>query len=269
MTDLHVDAFGRGTPALFVHGSFSWGLDSFAQQQALANGHRVVLPDRRGFGASPPGDRLGWPIDRHDVTALLEELGGAHLVGHSTGAITSLVAAGLRPELVRTLVVVEPPLFGVAAKDRDVEPVMAALKAVVQRAPDLTAAEFSAHWAMALGLDAAGAAAWTSSFGDRDWAAAEASRHEAWAGEAPVEFGALAHASVPKVVVVGGWPETVAPGRGATGRAYRAVGAAIAQRIAGELVVFGGSSHNPHLQEPERFNALLERVWRQADDGET
>ena len=77
MTDLHVDAFGEGIPAMFVHGSFSWGLDIFARQQALADGHRVILLDRRGFGASPPSDRLGWPTDMHDVAALLEELGGA------------------------------------------------------------------------------------------------------------------------------------------------------------------------------------------------
>ncbi len=267
MTDLHLDTFGHGTPALFVHGMFSWGLDSFAQQRALADGHRVILLDRRGFGASPPSDRLGWPTDMHDVAALLEELGGAHLVGHSTGAISSLLAAGLRPEFVRSLVMIEPPLFGVAANDPDVAPMTAALEAVVHRAPELTAADFASEWAAALGRGSAGVASWTSSFTDRDWASAEASRHEAWAGDAPVDFGALAQASFPKVVVVGGWPETVAPGRAATGRAYRAVGTAIARRMAGELMVLAESSHNPQFEEPERLNALLERVWTQADEG--
>lgn len=267
MTDLHVDAFGEGIPALFVHGSFSWGLDSFARQQALAGGHRVFLLDRRGFGASPPSDRLGWPTDMHDVAALLEQFGGAHLVGHSTGAISSLLAAGLRPEFVRSLVVIEPPLFGVAADDPDVAPITTALEAVVHRAPELTAAGFASAWAAALGRDSASVASWTARFTDRDWAAAEASRHEAWAGDAPVDFGALAQASFPKVVVVGGWPEIVAPGRAATGRAYWAVGTTIARRVAGELIVLARSSHNPQFEEPERLNALLERVWRQADEG--
>jgi pimeloyl-ACP methyl ester carboxylesterase len=267
MTDLHVDAVGHGIPALFVHGLFSWGADSFAQQQALADGHRIILMDRRGYGASPRGSRLGWPTDMHDVAALLEDLGGAHLVGHSTGAISSLVAAGLRPELVRSLVVIEPPLFGAAADDPDVAPISAALEAVVHRAPDLSAADFASEWAAALGRDSAGVASWTSSFSDRDWAAAEASRHEAWAGDASVDFGSLAQASFPKVVVVGGWSESVAPGRAATGRAYRAVGTAIARRMAGELIVLAESSHNPQLEEPERLNALLERVWRQAEEG--
>jgi pimeloyl-ACP methyl ester carboxylesterase len=267
MTDLHFDAFGQGVPALFVHGSFSWGLDSFARQQALADGHRVILLDRRGFGASPPGDRLGWPTDVRDLAALLEDLGGAHLVGHSTGAISSLIAASLRPDFIRSLVVIEPPLFGIAANDPDVRPIMNALEAVVLKAPELTAAAFSTAWATALGSDHARAAAWISSFSDGDWAAAEASRHEAWAGNASVDFGPLARASFPKAVVVGGWPESLAPGRAATGRAYRAVGTTIARLVAGELIVLDKSSHNPHLQEPERLNALLERVWKKADEG--
>jgi pimeloyl-ACP methyl ester carboxylesterase len=267
MTDLHLDTFGHGTPALFVHGMFSWGLDTFAQQRALADGHRVILLDRRGFGASPPSDRLGWPTDTQDVGALLEELGGAHLIGHSTGAVTSLLAAGVRPDFVRSLVVIEPPLFGVAASAPDVARIAAALERVVRRAPELTASDFASEWAAALGRDSAGVASWTSSFTDRDWASAEASRHEAWTGDAPVDFGALAQALFPKVVVVGGWPVTVAPGRAATGRAYRAVGTAIARRMEGELITFDESSHNPQLEEPERLNALLERVWKQADDG--
>jgi pimeloyl-ACP methyl ester carboxylesterase len=267
MTDLHVAAVGHGIPGLFVHGLFTWGLDSFAHQQSLANGHRVALMDRRGFGASPPGDRLGWPTDMYDIASLLEELGGAHLVGHSTGAISSLLAAGLQPELVRSLVVIEPPLFRVAADDPDVAPISAALEAVVHRAPELSTADFASEWAMALGRDSAGVAAWTSSFTDRDWAAAEASRHEAWAGAAPVDFGSLAPASFPKVIVVGGWPESVAPGRAATGRAYRAVGTAIARRVSGDLIVLAESSHNPQFEEPERLNALLERVWRQGEEG--
>jgi pimeloyl-ACP methyl ester carboxylesterase len=267
MTELHLDTFGHGTPALFVHGMFSWGLDTFAQQRALADGHRVILLDRRGFGASPASDGLGWPTDAQDVAVLLEEFGGAHLVGHSTGAVTSLLAAGVRPELVRSLVVIEPPLFGVAANDVDVAAIIAALEPVVHRASELTAADFASEWAAALGRDAAGVAAWISSFSDRDWASAEASRHEAWAGDAPVDFGALAQASFPKVVVVGGWPVTVAPGRAVTGRAYRAVGTAIARRMAGELIILAESSHNPQFEEPERLNALLERVWTQADEG--
>jgi len=106
--------------------------------------------------------------------------------------------------------VIEPPLFGVAANHPDVAAITAALEAVVHRAPELTASDFASEWAAALGRDSAGVASWTSSFTDRDWASAEASRHEAWAGDAPVDFGALAQASFPKVVVVGGWPETVA-----------------------------------------------------------
>lgn len=200
-----------------------------------------------------------------DIAALLDELGGAHLVGQSAGAVASLLAAGLRPTLVRSLVVIEPPLFDLAADDADVARTIAALRHVVRRAAGLAAAEFAAEWAGALGRDPAGIAAWTASFTDRDWAAAEASRHEAWPGDAPIDFGALAGASFPKVVVAGGWPEAVAPGRAATGRAYRAVGTAIARRIGADFVVLADSSHDLQIEEPEPFNALLRSVWARAD----
>jgi hypothetical protein len=76
-----------------------------------------------------------------------------------------------------------------------------------------------------LGRDSAGVASWTSRFTDRDWASAEASRHEAWAGDAPVNFGRLVQASYPKVVVVGGWPgdhRARACSHGSGPRAHRA-----------------------------------------------
>ncbi len=41
------------TPAIFVHGTFSWALRAFEHQRPLARDRRVLLPDRRGFGDSP------------------------------------------------------------------------------------------------------------------------------------------------------------------------------------------------------------------------
>jgi pimeloyl-ACP methyl ester carboxylesterase len=39
---------------------------------------------------------------------------GAHLVGHSYGALGALFAAALRPDAVRSLTLVEPPVYGLA-----------------------------------------------------------------------------------------------------------------------------------------------------------
>jgi pimeloyl-ACP methyl ester carboxylesterase len=57
MTDLHVEAYGSGEPALLVHGSGSWGLNTFSQQRALADEFRVIVIDRRGYGRSPAAER--------------------------------------------------------------------------------------------------------------------------------------------------------------------------------------------------------------------
>src|SRR3546814_13001552 len=50
--------------------------------------------------------------DAHDVVEVLGD--GAHLVGTSMGGMVSMNAAGLRPDLVHSLTVIEPPAFALA-----------------------------------------------------------------------------------------------------------------------------------------------------------
>ena len=80
MDELHLDVFGAGDPAIFVHGSFGWGLDTFPEQRALSDEYLIILVDRRGFAGSSSLDAMGWPADMHDVAALLDDVGPAHLV---------------------------------------------------------------------------------------------------------------------------------------------------------------------------------------------
>ena len=262
VNELHMDVFGDGVPALFVHGSFGWGLETFPEQRALADQYQVVIIDRCGFGGSASREAEGWPVDMHDVAALLDDVGPAHIVGQSYGAVVVLLAAGLRPERVRSLVAIEPPAFEVARGDADADATTASLKPVFDRATELTADEFVADWARANGMPEERLAAWIEDFGAQEWAAAEASRRERWPGDAPIQFNVLAAAAFPKVLVRGGWqPEVV--GRDGAGRNYAAVCRAICDRIGGRLVVFARSSHNPQLQESQRFNQLLREVWRQ------
>jgi pimeloyl-ACP methyl ester carboxylesterase len=75
MDKLHVDVFGAGDSAIFVHGSFGWGLDTFPEQRALSDEYRIILVDRRGFAGSSSLEAMGWPADMHDVAALLERSG--------------------------------------------------------------------------------------------------------------------------------------------------------------------------------------------------
>jgi pimeloyl-ACP methyl ester carboxylesterase len=260
MTRLHTVVHGSGVPAIFVHGSFSWGTHTFPEQRTLADDYQVVLVDRRGFGDSTYADAEGWPIDMHDLAELLQEIGPAHLVGQSSGAVVALLAAGLQPESVLSLIAIEPPAFEVAAGDAAADKKVVALKPVFERATSLTAEEFITAWALAQGRTREQLDAWIGSFGEKDWAAVEASRHERWPGDAPFQFKVLRAAEFPKLLVRGAWkPEVV--GRADAGKDFAAVCDRIAKQIGARVVVFEGSSHNPQLQEPEAFNALVRETW--------
>jgi pimeloyl-ACP methyl ester carboxylesterase len=82
-----------------------------------------VIADRPAFGASPPLARGDFEAEAPLFAELLGD--GAHLVGHSYGAVIALYAAALRPAAVRSLTVSEPGCLraaaGVAAVDRQIE----------------------------------------------------------------------------------------------------------------------------------------------------
>jgi pimeloyl-ACP methyl ester carboxylesterase len=87
----------------------------------LASQLSVAACDQRGHGQSmlPTGEPpTGWTIYRDDLVQILEKLndGPAILSGHSMGGTVSLMAAALRPGLVRGLVLVEPVMVPWAAK---------------------------------------------------------------------------------------------------------------------------------------------------------
>src|SRR5439155_11326804 len=49
---LNVVLWGSGDRVVCVHGSLSWGAFAFRAQRPLADTRSLVLPDRRGYGAS-------------------------------------------------------------------------------------------------------------------------------------------------------------------------------------------------------------------------
>jgi pimeloyl-ACP methyl ester carboxylesterase len=113
---------GSGTPLVLVHGSINdwrtWGqqLDAFAGQ------FRVIAYTRRhhhGSEDASSGKALSAATAARDLIALLESLslGSAHVAGSSYGAFASLLAASERPDLVRTLVLGEPPVAHLLVSD--------------------------------------------------------------------------------------------------------------------------------------------------------
>jgi pimeloyl-ACP methyl ester carboxylesterase len=87
---------------------------TFAQQRPLADRFELVLHTRSGYPPRPPLAS----IDFEDQAAELagELRAGDHLIGHSYGAVVSLLAAATRDDLA-SLTVGEPPAFGVAWND--------------------------------------------------------------------------------------------------------------------------------------------------------
>ena len=110
---LHYVEQGTGTPLIFVHGSLSDGgywadqIGPFAKHyRAIAYSRRYNHPNlnpvRRGYSAV---------VDAEDLAAFIHtlHLGKVVVIGHSYGALTGLFLAAGHPELVRALVLAEPP----------------------------------------------------------------------------------------------------------------------------------------------------------------
>jgi pimeloyl-ACP methyl ester carboxylesterase len=106
---LDVEVLGKGPRIIFVHGSISDGTTAFAQQRSLAERWQLVILNRRGYGRSPPIERVEIETDAHDVVTLLGER--AHLVGTSMGGIVAATAAAMAPDRILSLTLIEPPAF--------------------------------------------------------------------------------------------------------------------------------------------------------------
>jgi pimeloyl-ACP methyl ester carboxylesterase len=114
MSDLFVESIGAGPTVLLVHGSLATGGPEWEAQRPLAEeGYRLLIPDRRGYGASPPAAGEDFLRDAEDLVELME--GGAHLVGHSYGCLGAMLAAAEQPGQVRSMVLLEPAALSLAS----------------------------------------------------------------------------------------------------------------------------------------------------------
>lgn len=106
---VHLQRSGAtGTPVLLLHGIGGSSASFEPQLDALGSGHRVLAWDAPGYGASadppaPPG--IAGYADT--AAAVLAETGPAHVVGVSWGGVIATRLAADRPELVRSLTLVD------------------------------------------------------------------------------------------------------------------------------------------------------------------
>ncbi len=114
--ELHYVERGNGVPVIFVHGSVDDYRSFESQLEPLSQRYRVISYSRRyNFpnATSIPSGSHSALVEAADLAILLQALGAypAHVVGHSYGAYTALILAMNHPELVRSLVLAEPPLL--------------------------------------------------------------------------------------------------------------------------------------------------------------
>jgi pimeloyl-ACP methyl ester carboxylesterase len=251
---LHVTVLGEGDPAVFVHGSFGWGEETWQAQRPLADSYELLLVDRRGFGATPPDGRPDFNRDADDVAGLLPA--SAHVVGHSYGGVVCLLAAARRPDAVRSLTVIEPPALGLVRGDPIVEDFLVHMARSVREAQD--ADDYRARFLEGFGFPAP-----KERLEGRALEAARSSWQDRPPNEADIPLGELARAAFPKLVVRGGWEKAPRAARERGGLIFGRICDILVRELDAESAVFPDAAHNPQLLG-EPFNQRLREFWSRA-----
>jgi len=106
-SQLYYETSGAGEPLLLLHGGFGTVEDFASQTPALAKHFRVVAFERPGHGhTADTAEPFSFDTMSANTIDFIEalKLGATNLVGWSDGAITALLVAISRPDLVKRLV---------------------------------------------------------------------------------------------------------------------------------------------------------------------
>ena len=241
--DLDVETTGSGPSVVLVHGSVVDARRTWRQQLPLAEHWTLRLPNRPGFGGSPPLSRGDFELEAPLIAELLGQ--GAHLVGHSYGAVIALLAAAARPEAVWSLTVSEPGSLRVAAGNPEVDAVIGQGEELYRHRAKIPADQF-------LRLFRSGVHS-SHETPERlpDWLERGALhlRDERPPWEADIPLEALAATGFPKLVISGGHSP-----------AFEAVCDVLADRLGAQRAVIPGRDHTiPATGAPynERVHGFL------------
>lgn len=238
---------GEGTPVVLVHGDVFGAPMAWEAQQPLAAGHLLRMINRRGFGRSPDVDGEDFEVDAADVAAVLGA--GAHLVGHSYGAVGALFAAARRPEAVLSLAVVEPPAFGLTRHRPDTTAFIRQVEHIL--ATDPTPEQFLPQFIRAVGGDPGRL---PTPLPPPVVHAAAIQMRGRWPWEAAIPLDDLARSTYPKLVISGGHSAI-----------FDAVCDVLEQRLHASRAVIVGAGHTvPLTGQP--FNEELTQLWSAAED---
>jgi pimeloyl-ACP methyl ester carboxylesterase len=146
------------TSVVCLHATASSGRQWRLLQHELAGRYRVFTPDLYGVGDSPSW-RGARDLTLNDEVDLLEPVFAAagesfHLVGHSYGGAVAACAALAHPDRIRSLVLIEPVLFGLLLAEDPGQPAAREIvavrddttAAVALGAPERAAERFTDYW---------------------------------------------------------------------------------------------------------------------------
>lgn len=241
-----------GDPLVMVHGSWGDNQNWASVVPALSRSFRVLTYDRRGHSRSErPAGQGSIREDVADLAALLEELthSPAHVVGNSFGASIVLRLAAERSDLFRSMVVHEPPLFGLLKDDPNAKQALASVEERMSAVVSLLAA----------GDQTAGAREFveTIAFGPGAWSELPPDVRNTFVNNAPtwldevhdpealeLNLNALHRFTAPALLTIGDQSPpffSIVVGR---------VAKAIPQAM---MRTYGGAGHVPHLSHPQEY----------------
>lgn len=254
---------GDGDPCLLLLHGFAANRASWAMvAPALAERHRVLVPDRPGWGDTPlpPDDQtrrqvMGPSGEANLWLALADrlDLGPLVLVGHSAGGAVAAELALAAPERVAGLVLVDAAIGAIVEPPPSLV-ALARRPGINARARRLTAAVVPRAWRRLLAMTYRDPTAvrpeiletYQSTIGSPAWA------ETVWETARLVEPGDLhervADLQVPTLILSGRHDHVVPPG----------VADHLADRIPrAHLVLVAGAGHNPHEERPAEVVAAL------------
>jgi pimeloyl-ACP methyl ester carboxylesterase len=115
--DIEYDEAGSGEAILMIHGALIGPTFAPLLKEPALGRYRRIRYHRRGYGGSGrPGRLTNFHEQAADAAALLGHLGieKAHVAGHSYGGLVALRLALDAPQVVQTLVLLEPPMLATA-----------------------------------------------------------------------------------------------------------------------------------------------------------